>query len=499
MIRTAPGRVSRFAALQVAVLLGLTSVPLLYLLARASPGAGLELDWSSYGSTLGFALGGAAVATALGGATGMLLSVRAFPGRRWLLALSVAPIAAPPAFWWIGATRLTTALGNPNGPGPAAVAAGLALSPVTLLLVFAAIRQMPSNLYEAARVALPPAVRLRSVLLPLLRSPLAGGFVLTVILLLGESELPFLFGFRTAMTDVVTTFAQTYDVSKTVPLVIPLLLTILILGVLGGPSLVRVVLTASRGAHGLIRTPAPMGLILPFAAPAAYLVVATAGYGWAVAAAASSGWARVPQLGFDAATLIVSVVEPVSTAWAALILTLVAVYPARRSAAMPAFLWMELVLFCVPAAIYAIGWLGVGQSLGGVAISPVVAHTSRAVALSALGFGIGYARLPTSLEDAAALVPVSAVRRAWFFVLPLIAWSLAGASALVAALTYADRDVASLLLPPGASRLTLNLYLASANAPSAVVGLLALVAIVGAALTVAIAAAGPILVWGRRG
>jgi ABC-type Fe3+ transport system permease subunit len=201
----------------------------------------------------------------------------------------------------------------------------------------------------------------------------------------------------------------------------------------------------------------------------------------------------------DAQTVIVSIVEPVGCAWSALVLTLIAIYPARRSPVMSAFLWMGLMLFCVPAAIYAIGWIGVGQSLGGVAISPMVAYTSRAVALSALGFGIGYARLPASLEDAAALVPVSAVRRAWLFVLPLIVWSLAAGSALVASLTYADRDVASLLLPPGASRLTLNLYLASANAPSWVVGVLALVAIIGAALTMALAAAGPVVVWGRRG
>ena len=71
---------------------------------------------------------------------------------------------------------------------------------------------------------------------------------------------------------------------------------------------------------------------------------------------------------------------------------------------MRGFLWIGLLLFCIPAAIYAIGWLGVGQALGGLAIPPIVAHTSRAVALTALGFAVGYARLPSSLEDAAALV-----------------------------------------------------------------------------------------------
>jgi iron(III) transport system permease protein len=430
-----------------------------------------------------------------GGAIGVLSSLRNFPWRRALLIVSVVPIAAPPAFWWIGATRLTSAWGNANGPGRAAVVAGLALSPVTLMLVVAALRQMPSNLYDAARVALPASVRFRAVLLPLLGAPLAGGFVLTVILLLGESELPFLFGFRTVMTDVVTTFSQTFSVGKTVPLVLPLLLAILALGFVAGRPIMRTVLTASRGAQGVVRTPASAILTIWAAAPAVGLLVSVGGYAWAIIRAVPAGW---PGMSIDSSTMVASIVEPVGCAWSALIITLFAVFPARRSAAMPVFLWFGLLLFCVPAAVYAIGWLGVGQILGGLSIPPVVAHTSRAVALATLGFAVGYARLPTSLEDAAMLVRVSALRRAFVIVLPLIVWSLMATSALVAALTYADRDVASLLLPPGASRLTLNLYLASANAPSAGVGALALVVLAGAAVTVILAASGPALLWGRR-
>lgn len=477
-------------------LFGLTTIPLLYLFARITWRGGVRLDWSSLGPTLVFALGGATVATILGGATGVLLGTREFPGRRCLLALSVLPIAAPPAFWWIGATRWTASWGNASGPIPAAVVAGLALSPVTVLLVFATLRQLPSNLYQAARVALPPATRLFSVLIPLLRSSLVGGFVLTIILLLGESELPFLFSFRTAMTDVVTTFAQTFNVESTVPVIIPLLIVILILGVLAGRPLMHAMLTASRGGHGVSRTPAAFGLMLPFGVPAAYVVAAVSGYAWAVVGAVPTSWLRSP---VSAATLAVSVIEPVGSAWSALLLTVIAVYPARRSAVMPAFLWIALVLFCVPAAVFAIGWIGVSQRLGGMPISPIVAYTSRGVALAVLGFGVAYSRLPASLENAADLVPLSAVRRAWTFTLPLTVWSLAASSAMIAALTYADRDVASLLLRPGASRLTLDLYLASANAPSAVVGQLALATLVGAALTVAVAAAGPVAVWGRRG
>jgi ABC-type spermidine/putrescine transport system permease subunit II len=87
------------------------------------------------------------------------------------------------------------------------------------------------------------------------------------------------------------------------------------------------------------------------------------------------------------------------------------------------------------------------------------------------------------------------VKRAFVFVLPLLKWPLAATAALIAALTYADRDVASLLLAPGASRLTLNLYLASANAPSSTIGALAIVAILGAAVTVCLTAMGPMLLW----
>ena len=477
----------------MSLLLGATAVPILFLLARL-PAAGPGIEWSAFGPTLGFALGGAVVATMTGAAIGALFGMREFPGRRGLLVLSVVPIAAPPAFWWIGATRLTSAWGNANGPLPAALVAGFSLAPVALLLVVAAVRQMPSNFYEAARVSLPPVTRIRAVLLPQLRTPLAGAFVLTVILLLGESELPFLFGFRTLMTDVITAFSQSFDVGKTVPLVVPLLVVILALGLLAARPLMHSMLTSSRGAHGVVRRPAPAAIAIWAAVPAGGLLVSVAGYASALFTAFPRAWARLP---IDVWSTVASIIEPVSCAWMALILVIVAAYPARRSGAMPAFLLTGLLLFCIPAAVYAIGWIGVGQFLRGLAIPPVLAHTSRAVALATIGFVVGYSRLPRSLEDAAALVRVSPTRRAFVFVLPLVKWSLVASSALIAALVYADRDVASLLLAPGASRLMLNLYLASANAPSATVGLLALAALAGAALAVLAAAAGPWLAWRR--
>jgi len=223
-------------------------------------------------------------------------------------------------------------------------------------------------------------------------------------------------------------------------------------------------------------------------------VLSLAGYAWA--AGLRPGWPRAP---VSLWTVAASVLEPVGCAWLSLLLALLAAYPARRSPAMRHLLWAGLLLFCVPAAVFAIGWIAVGQALGGVAVLPFVAHTSRILGLPTVGFAVAYSRLPRSLEDAARLVPLSPGLRAFALVLPLLWPSLAASTALAAALTYADRDVASLLLSPGASRLMLDLYLVSANAPSSTVAGMAFVVLAGGALTVGLAAAGPALLWRRRG
>lgn len=481
------------AALPIGVLLGAAGLPVIFLLSRLGA-AGAGFDGSSLVQAGAFAVGGALVATAVGAAAGIVAGVLALPGAKWLVGAACVLIAAPPAFWWIGATRVPgVPWGMVSGLASGAVVAGLALCPVPMLLVFAALRELPSNLYEAARVTLPPLRRLRFVLLPLLKAPLAGGFLLTVILLLGESEIPFLFGFRTAMTDIVTIFAQTFDVTRTIPLVAPLLLAVTGLAAVAARPLLQTVLATSRGAHGVVRKPASALFGVVAALPGAVAVFSLGGYAWASFAGG------VPRLRIEAGMLFASVAEPVACAWITVLLVVAAAYPVRTSAAMRFCLWTGLLLFCIPAAIFGIGWIGISHALHGLSIPPVVAHASRAVGLPLLAFAIGYSRLPRSLEDAARLAPIPPLRRALVLVLPLAAPSLVAASALVAALTFADRDVASLLLPAGTSRLMLDLYLVSANAPSGAVGAAALTALGGAALTTALAAAGPLLLWRPRG
>jgi iron(III) transport system permease protein len=470
--------------LPLAVLLAASALPLAFLAVRFV--ALRSIDLSSLVPTLTFALAGAATAALVGGALGAVCGTLEIPGRRWALGLSVLLIAAPPAFWWIGLTRVLGRVGTFTGLASGSGFAGLALAPVTLLLVLAAVREIPAAAYEAARVSLSPARRVAFVLVPLLRPAIVAGFLLTAILLLGESEIPFLFGFRTSMTDIVTTFSQTFDVGRTLPVILPLVGAVLALGLLMVRPLFTVLLAAA-GGRGISRK---HGYVLPTIAVTmlpGIAILAIAGYVSAATSGAEIVWSRVPA---SRLTITTSIVEPVMCALASVALALLTAYPLRRSVVIRPLAIVGLLVFCVPAAVVGIGWIGVGQQLGGASIPPSAAYVSRVIGLPVLGFLIAYARIPPSLEDAARLVPLSPVRRAWTLILPLVAPSLAATAALTAALIFADRDVASLLLAPGESRLMLNLYLLSANAPSAVIGATALVTLAAGAIVTAIAAAG---------
>ena len=479
----------------LAALLAASTLPLLTLAIRfaAAPAIDLYALWPA----LRFAVVGAVVSVVVGGIFGGVAGTLDLPGRRWALGLAVLLLAAPPAFWWIGFTRLPGGFGAISGVLGASGVAGIALAPITLLLVLAAAREIPANVYQAARLSLDPARRIRCVLLPLLRPALTAGFLLTLILLLGESEIPFLFGFRTSMTDIVTTFSQTFVPDSTLPLVVPLLAVVLLLGLLLANTLFAVLAGAPAPGQGVLRRAPAAWMAIGLLPLPAFAASSLVGYGWAFLSGGSQIVRRVPA---DLATISVSIAEPVMCAITAVGLAIAACYPARRSAAIRLLMVVSLLLFCVPAAIVALGWVGISQALGRSLMPPAVAHLARAMALPALGFLVAYSRLPPSFEQAALLVPLSSPRRAWILTLPMVMPSLVAAAAITAALIFADRDVGSLLLAPGQSRLMLNLYLLSANAPSAVVGGMALVVFGSGTVVIAAAAAVPyMLLRGPRG
>jgi len=488
---------SRFGrALLPLALFSIGAVPTALLIGAAN--LDTKLDGLSFAHSLLFAAVAGGVALVIGGATAVVIGTLEFPGRRAAAVLLAIPIAAPPAFWWLGFSRLPgIPAGLSEGLLAGAVAAGLALSPVVFLLGLAAIREIPTSAYEAARLCLSPGRRFGRILIPLTRSSALAAFALIAVLTLAESEIPFLFGFRTAMTEIVTTFSRSFDPAAVALPAGVLVLSVLVLASLAAGPILRTLLAQPRGGVGVRRRKSPWATLLVPAVLTAF-VFPLAGYAWPALRAAAGG--NAPRVPFGSGVFITSIAEPAVTACVALGLGLAAAYPLRQSRGLWWLLVAGLLLFCLPPAINAIGWIGVDQRVVGRWTTPIsVVHLFRLWGLAALGFAAAYVRLPSSLESAARLVPVSPVKRATAFVLPALAPSLAASSLLSGALVFADRDVASVLLPPGSERLMLDLYLLSANAPSSAVGLGGLFALGAAAVVAALAAGAPWLALRHRG
>ena len=315
------------------------------------------------------------------------------------------------------------------------------------------------------------------------------------ILLLGESEIPFLFGFRTTMTDIVTVFSRAFDVASVARPAIIVLGVVLAAGVLATGPLNRALLAQSRGGAGIVRRRIQAGGILGLA-PAVLIGLCLAGYLTGLLQGPPAGGARSP---VGLAVVLSSVAEAVACAWTALALGVAAAYCFRRAKAASVVSSAGFLMFCTPAGVLALSWIGIAQVTGGWSAPPALVHSLRLWGLAALGFAAAYARLPGSLEKAADLVPVSRTRRALTFTIPVLAPSLAATALLIAALVFADRDVASLLLAPGSERLMLDLYLLSANAPAFRIAQAAFAALAGAAIAGTLAALGPWLLLRRHG
>src|SRR5256885_499550 len=101
------------ASLPLAALFTFAAVPPFFLAMRIT--ARPAVDFSSLAPTLAFAGAGAAVSAVVGGALGTIAGTLEAPGRKWVVGVSAALIAAPPAFWWIGLTRLPVGFGSLNG------------------------------------------------------------------------------------------------------------------------------------------------------------------------------------------------------------------------------------------------------------------------------------------------------------------------------------------------------------------------------------------------
>ncbi|WP_181704890.1 ABC transporter permease [Chthonobacter rhizosphaerae] len=153
----------------------------------------------------------AVIATATGGALGLLIGLADLRGRVALSFVILLPMMIPAhvvAIAWMQtlgpASVMTALLGLPATPGAThplysreGVIALLALQqmPLVFLTVRAGLRSLPRDLAEAARVAgAGPGRLLWRVVLPLMRPALVAGFALAFVSALGNFGIPALLG-----------------------------------------------------------------------------------------------------------------------------------------------------------------------------------------------------------------------------------------------------------------------------------------------------------------
>ncbi len=203
-------RVLVWLACAAVVLVPLASVVLLAAGGRHLPlllqGDVVEAGLNSFVSATLSALGAIVIGTALA----LLFERTDLPGRRVLRLAALSPLLVPPfvgAIAWIGVAGPTSALnvwwrGLTGGPlwsiygGDGVVFLLIVHSyPIALLIVTAAIRRIPADLEQAARIAGASAVRaLLTVTVPLVRPALLSAFTLIAVSNLADFGIPSIIG-----------------------------------------------------------------------------------------------------------------------------------------------------------------------------------------------------------------------------------------------------------------------------------------------------------------
>ena len=437
-----------------------------------------------------------ALSTLLAGVPlGLLLGRSDLPGRVPLLFAYLSALLVPPYVWAVG----WGALLSPGGPAASLLGEGAAawlaghyfgpaglffllfgiFLPIPMLLSAAAVRAVPADLEEAARLVAPWPTVVRRVTLPLIAPSLRLSFVLVFLLVMGETTVAGFLRVPTFAMESLTQFAAFYDFSAATASAVPLLLLALALTgyekrrekgwrLQGSASVRRVRWHLPRGymTAGVLALPplGAMGLAL---------------WGLAAQSGGLSAWLAAAAQSADAAgrSLLYAAVG-------ATLLTLLGLavgYGVQRRE-MPLAAWADgltLLLFALPGSVAAVGLIALSDTpLGGFAYGTplllVAAYLARYALIPARLVASRLALLPRELEEAARLAGASWGVRMGRIVVPLLGRALA--SAWLAGYLFCLRDSAAttLLYVPGRDTLGVRLLTSMANGEPAQLATLSL-------------------------
>jgi iron(III) transport system permease protein len=483
-------RPGRWRAMAMAAIFILAVLPSLPLLTGAGAGGGLGSFPAALWSSARLAGVAAALGFGIGLPLGVLAALYTFPGRRALLGLVSLPLLVPSLLWAIGWSALVVRVspGSLRGTPGCVLVFTTAAVPLVLLTAWAATASLGATQADAARLAggeralVGRALR-HSAVPALLAAGLAG------VLVLSDPGPGQIFGTRTAAAEILVSFAAFFDFGLAARQGIALAVLVLALAVplaaMAAPRLGVAVLpreirplrpVAHRGMAALAAGSLLALVLAGVAAPLAGLALPARGgaLGRAVSEAART-------LGD---TLVYALGSGIVAAGMGLLL---AAFTGRSSRLRTAALAFSFILFALPPALPALGWLRVaGQVPDGAA---ALLHGRLAVCL-ALGLRFlpvavllalrGWAATSPTWTLAAALHGVPLGRYLARVLAPRLAPVAGTALLLVALLATADVGTVLLLHPPGSRSLPLAIFTIMANAPETVVASLCLVYVLGA-------------------
>lgn len=431
-------------------------------------------------------------ALGLGVPLGLLLGKTDLPGRRLFAAGFILPLLLPPYFLALGWFALLGREGWLARLLPASVAGTLSewlfglpgcavtlatvFLPLIVLLTATLLHSVNPRLEEAARLYAAWPKVLGRITLPAIGPGVLFGAVLVFLLVLGELTVPMFLRYDVYPVEILTQFAAFYDFDAAIAAAAPLALVVGLplaaewrsrrfaapdLRPAGTSLSIRLgackwLWTVGVSSLLLMLVVLPLGALLLQAAPADF------GDAWCRAGDALGRSLLYAALG---ASLLTAFGFFLGLLWR----------ERTRGAGLTEF--AALLLLILPSSVVGIGLIGLWNqpATAGFYASPGLLLLGYLIQYGALSGGIAHsalARLPPSLEQAAAVAGAGWWRRILFIALPLSRRGLLTAWLVAYLFCLRDTGLALLVYPPGGDTLPVRIFTVMANSPFGLVAAL---------------------------
>lgn len=470
----------------------------------------------------------AALAVAFGTALALLLERTDLPGRRALRLLALSPMLMPPFVgaiawlsllgpssavnkWWTN--RFGGPLWNLYGGDGVVFLLTLHSFPIAMMIVTAALKRVPADLEQAARIAGSSAPRaLWEVTVPLLRPAMLSSFTLIAVSNLADFGIPSIIGLPdryVTLSTLVYRYLQSGTVDDPLAVVAAIGFVLLVIALLGVVidllrSRTRVELDAQSAAPdrlplgrarlgaSIITTTGILVLtVLPLVTLTIQALLPAPGVPFTLETITLASFERALTAsgtlqGVGNSLMLATLAAVICGALGLAIGTLVTRTRARDNGAL---LGLSLMPQAIPGLVIAVAWLVIAPRVG-LQNTPWIilcAYLTSFLALVVQSVSAPLAATPTTAEEAARISGASRLRALWDISCRMAVPAAISGAVLVGLTAVRELTLSVLLLSPGSQTLGVvifNLQQAGAyNASSALSLIVAVVGLAGLGLT----------------